>query len=546
MSKKVIMAAAATEKNDGFQLIPLRDWMAMEIKKEGPMKQGSLEHSTTRGFKESIIRKTTIAYGILELILRCPEYNKGQTSLHQKDGTLHIDNFLVHLSKPQHQPWDDIKGVSMIYPKLSLSIEEPAYLQCLFEPDESCNHFGRHLEVEQMEMSADATKVQAAAEVIGGDDDKIGAGNDMSSNIFYSAAKILHELLINEAFPEGSCLSMRTMERDAAVFTSTSSTEEPAQKKIKSIHERIHHDLVPGAEDDFAKAEVPFQTSSVIRMQQLGIPASLCLMEQNLLDAASTACKGDYHQCSSQDNAYKTMKDVAKDLHLLLLDPDRFLFDCTIEDVQDIQLDYRKNKVYGRDKEEKLITDAFCRVSRGKSEAFFIGGFSGCGKTMLVNTLRARVNVTGGYVVHHKFDALSQGRSLSGVISAINQLCSMIRRRTTPQRLAVLAKKVRDEFGADVVFLARILQNISMLSSDFVGLVTVEGECRGDTMNARSVGFTLLRFLRLVSSRTHPIMVRDFLGQYIIGNRLQASDISLHNLTFLLCSISNTSYFSSS
>eukprot|EP00984_Skeletonema_dohrnii_P009487 scaffold3626_cov69-Skeletonema_dohrnii-CCMP3373.AAC.1 len=174
-----------------------------------------------------------------------------------------------------------------------------------------------------------------------------------------------------------------------------------------------------------------------------------------------------------------------------------------------MKLRYRKEKLYGRDKEETLITDAFCRVSRGKSEAFFIGGFSGCGKSMLVNNLRARVNAVGGYVIKHKFDSLSQERSLSGVISAVNQLCLMLKDRNTPQKIALLSNKLRDEFGADIGLLARIVKSVKVLSPEFVSPAAAEEAGGGDTMNARSVGFTLSRFMRLVSSPKHPVMWAD-------------------------------------
>jgi ABC-type glutathione transport system ATPase component len=247
-------------------------------------------------------------------------------------------------------------------------------------------------------------------------------------------------------------------------------------------------------------------------MQKLGIPASLCLMTQNLLESASLMEDDDDDKDngqSSSDDAYKSWTDVVEDLHLLLLDPDRFLFDNDVQSNEYIQLRYRKEKLYGRDKEETLITDAFCRVSRGKSEAFFIGGFSGSGKSMLVNSLRARVNVVGGYVITHKFDAVSQEKSLSGIIMAFNQLCLMLQARSTPQRLATLVEKLRDEFGADIVLLARILRNVNVLSSEFIS-PEAEEEGGVDTMNARSVGFTLSRFVRLVSSPKHPIMVSDY------------------------------------
>jgi predicted ATPase len=166
-----------------------------------------------------------------------------------------------------------------------------------------------------------------------------------------------------------------------------------------------------------------------------------------------------------------------------------------------MELLYRRGKLYGRDKEETLITDAFCRVLRGKSEAFFIGGFSGSGKSMLVNSLRDSVNCVGGYVIKHKFDAMSREKPLSGVISAFNQICHMIKDREKP----VIAKRLRDEFGVDFSLLVRLLPNVSVLFPEFVSpAVDVEA---GAKINTRSVCFTLLRFVRVVSSPRHPIMV---------------------------------------
>jgi len=135
---------------------------------------------------------------------------------------------------------------------------------------------------------------------------------------------------------------------------------------------------------------------------------------------------------------------------------------------------------------------------------------------MLVNSLRDKVDVVGGYVIKHKFDAMSQERPLSGVISAFNQICQMIKDRRSPQSLDKIGKKLRDEFVVDFSLLMRLLPNVSVLSSEFVSPVVqeIEGnnsqpihERESDTMNVRSVYYTLLRFVRVVSSPLHPIMV---------------------------------------
>ncbi len=492
MSNETDMAVPADADDD--LVIPLRSWMEIEAKKT-PLAPMDSINNTTACRKESIIRKTTVAFGIAELLLRS-DYNDDDDGADQD--IFQFDNFAVHVSKTSplerpHQPWDDIRGVSMKCPRLALSIEEPAYLSCLMEPEEKQDQLGRYLEVEEMQ-----TEVEEMQTSTGSDEEDLSLrtkdGERKSDHrCYYMVAKLLYELFAHESFPEDSSLLIKGV--------TTVSTEEPAPKRAKSPQA-----LSPCAKREMGsldKAEQPFQISSIIRMQQLGVPALLCLMTENLLGAA---LRGDDGQ--SSDDAYKSWKDVAKDLHLLLLDPDRFLFNT-----EQMNLQYRKEKLYGRDKEEKLITDAFCRVSRGKSEAFFISGFSGCGKSMLVNTLRARVNAVGGYAIKHKFDDLSQERSLSGVIAALDQLCLMLKDRNTPPEIALLAKKLNDEFGADIALLARIVNNVMVLSPEFVSPARVEAEAGaggGDTMNVCSVGFILSRFMRLVSSPKHPVMVSHY------------------------------------
>ncbi len=120
---------------------------------------------------------------------------------------------------------------------------------------------------------------------------------------------------------------------------------------------------------------------------------------------------------------------------------------------------------------------------------------------MLVNSLRDRVNAVGGYTVKHKFDAMSREKPLSGVISALNQVCQMIKGRAKPE----IAKRLRDEFGVDFSLLMRLLPNVSVLFPEFdSSAMRVEAV---EAMNARSVCFTLLRFVRVVSNPRHPIMV---------------------------------------
>ena len=492
----------ATRVTTEVVLVPLRNWLEIEA----AAKPSSIDRSNSS--KESFIRRTTVAYGIAELLKR--------TDVSKIDEYARIDNIVVFLSKNEARPGEGIKGIGMISPGLTLKIEEPSYLNFFLEGDgRNGDEWGRCLEVELDNTSSVLPRVNLAEQLTANQivlpqNNNLAALADAAladaalasaaaeeeceSNRCYLFARLLHELLLNEPLP-----NTNNDVRYSASDGTTSSTE-PAQKRARKKA------MLSRAKGDYDRAELTFQIPSVIRMQSMGIPASLCRMMHNLLECVSRGDDGDGAQQMHYD-VYKSFGGVIDDLHLLLLDPPRFLFDAEglIGNSSNMRLLYRKGKLYGRDKEETLITDAFCRVSRGQSEAFFIGGFSGSGKSMLVNSLRERVNVVGGYVIKHKFDAISQERPLSGVISAFNQICQMIKDRHTPRRLSEIAKKLRDEFGVDFGLLVRLLPSVSVLLPDFVGPGLVEQD--GDTMNVRSVCYSLLRFVRVVSSPVHPIMV---------------------------------------
>ena len=473
MVTALTMPAGAAQR-----FVPLPTWMDGEAEKEESLSDQNDEHEKRRKKKESIIRKTTVAYGIVELLKRSKELD---------DEEIRVDNFLISVSKnvnPSQRSWDDINSVGMLSSGMWLMIEEPPYLNAILGR-EACDDriLGRFLAVEMKSAPQENVGKPAEAKAApknGLNDYHMAGMNALAavaeeSNRCHLFARLLYELYAHEPFPD-----------DAA------STKEPAKKRLRSYNEYLM--LPPEVASDegvFEMDTIPFQIPSIVRMQKLGIPASICLMTQNLLEYVLRGNGGQ------SDDAYESLGVVGEDLHLLLLDPNRFLFDLDNQNIDNMKILYREGKLYGRHKEETLITEAFCRISPGKSEAFFVSGFSGSGKSMLVNCLSDKVNVVGGYVIKHKFDVLCLC-PLSGVISAFNKLCLMIKGGDRP----VIAKKLMEEFGAGVGLLIRLLPNVSALFPELVSSATkVEA---GDVMNARSVSFTLLRFMRAVTS---PVMV---------------------------------------
>jgi predicted ATPase len=191
-----------------------------------------------------------------------------------------------------------------------------------------------------------------------------------------------------------------------------------------------------------------------------------------------------------------------EDLSLLLGDPDRFLFDSI--EKQKGRLNVKQDKLYGREKEAALITHAFHRVSlSGESEALLVDGFSGCGKSKLIQSVVGNVNIAGGYVIHGKFDEIVQTSSQIGVLTyALNQLCILICEKNEPTVVNDIVIELMMVFGTHMYTLARVLPNITMLSNQ----LDLSDE-QNTALNLSSVSYILLIFLRVVSSKSRPVMV---------------------------------------
>ena len=131
------------------------------------------------------------------------------------------------------------------------------------------------------------------------------------------------------------------------------------------------------------KSYSTLQVTSNKLLQELGYPSSISILVQHLMDG---------HEY------YPSLDAAINDFHLLVNDPECFLFDQ--EEITgthqgglqerprsgsissgNMPLQIKEGRLYGREKEVTLITDSFCRVSEGEF-VFFIGGYSGSGKSM--------------------------------------------------------------------------------------------------------------------------------------------------------------------
>ncbi len=79
-------------------------------------------------------------------------------------------------------------------------------------------------------------------------------------------------------------------------------------------------------------------------------------------------------------------------------------------------------KLYGREKEIKMLLAAYDSVKTGKSKIFFCPGDSGVGKSALINEIILPVTTQKGYFISGVFDSLNRNIPYSAIIGAFQEL----------------------------------------------------------------------------------------------------------------------------
>ena len=83
-------------------------------------------------------------------------------------------------------------------------------------------------------------------------------------------------------------------------------------------------------------------------------------------------------------------------------------------------------KLYGREREVKQLLDAFERVSQGNLELMLVSGFSGIGKTAVVNEVHKPITYRKGYFIKGKFDQFNRNIPFSAFVYAFRSLMGQL------------------------------------------------------------------------------------------------------------------------
>ena len=83
-------------------------------------------------------------------------------------------------------------------------------------------------------------------------------------------------------------------------------------------------------------------------------------------------------------------------------------------------------KLYGRETEVDQLLAAFERVSTGSAEMMLVAGFSGIGKTAVVNEVHKPIARQRGYFIKGKYDQFGRNIPFSAFVQAFRELMGQL------------------------------------------------------------------------------------------------------------------------
>jgi predicted ATPase/class 3 adenylate cyclase len=203
------------------------------------------------------------------------------------------------------------------------------------------------------------------------------------------------------------------------------------------------------------------------------------------------------------DDRYRSAIGVVRDLQQILdslvrgLDPD------TLElHGGDISTRFQfPSTLFGREEDVRTLNSWFDRTTDGKTSLVLVHGYSGVGKSRLIEELREPVNRCRGYLASGKFDQLDQGSAYRAVIRAFDDL---VRQLLTEEddSIAALQSCLKDALGDGASLLAEVVPNLEALLGELPQRQLLDPSRQRNLFN-RSVSV----FLETIASRERPLVI---------------------------------------
>lgn len=185
-------------------------------------------------------------------------------------------------------------------------------------------------------------------------------------------------------------------------------------------------------------------------------------------------------------------------------------------------------KLYGREREVAALMNAFERTSKGSSEMILVSGYSGIGKTSVVNEVHKPIVAKRGYFISGKFDQFKRDIPYAALIQAFQELIRQLLTESS-EKIAIWKERLQKALGSNGRVIIDVIPEVNLIlgqQPEVVSLGPVESQNRFNRV--------FKQFLSVFTKPEHPLVI--FLDD------LQWADLASLKLIDLLISDPHSQY----
>jgi len=185
-------------------------------------------------------------------------------------------------------------------------------------------------------------------------------------------------------------------------------------------------------------------------------------------------------------------------------------------------------RLYGREKEVEQLLATFGRVSNGNRELMLVAGFSGIGKTAVINEVHKPIVKQRGYFIKGKFDQFNRNIPLDAFVQAFRSLIRQLLGESDAQ-LSSWKNKVLCALGDNAQVIIDVIPELEKIIDKQPSVPELSGTAAQNRFN-----LLFQKFIQVFTTKEHPLVV--FLDD------LQWADSASLKLMQLLISESENGY----
>ncbi|AVH67649.1 trifunctional serine/threonine-protein kinase/ATP-binding protein/sensor histidine kinase [Nostoc sp. 'Peltigera membranacea cyanobiont' N6] len=159
------------------------------------------------------------------------------------------------------------------------------------------------------------------------------------------------------------------------------------------------------------------------------------------------------------------------------------------------------DKLYGRETEVSTLLQAFERVSLGTTEMMLVAGFSGIGKTAVVNEVHKPIVQQRGYFIKGKYDQFQRNIPFSAFVQAFRDLMGQLLTESDVQ-IQQWKSNILEAVGENGQVIIEVIPELSRI----IGIQPAVPELSGTAAQNR-FNSIFQKFISIFTTKKHPLVM---------------------------------------